>query len=849
MNKAQPSPSSKRRFLWAGGIVLALGAALILATPIIVSTSWGKEQLVSTLNGRINGTVDYSSLQLSWLGGQEITGLTVHDNNGKQVVHLAHAKTDASLFSILFKRLPGETVVEDLDVEIIPYVDGTTNIDYLLKKVTVPSTAQQLPTIHLQDVAAQGEGAPLPSLHLTGKTLVDSKEGSFNINVVSLADKDIKIDAVIQQFPVLILDQVMAVKNPSLRGTLPALLGDTLNINISQTIDKNRSDTNTLLYNVLLKIVGEKSHISLESTQDQNPHVDFKFNVEGIQATPLLLQISDKVHLKEPSTIKIDLSSEPIRRLFDQAIPLQWKAASPATITINQFDGAYPLRDLTTATLDAALQLQNVIFYNLPTIGDIEILRADLTTVSMDAKRMRFKLQAKVRALNARDSLSSLGAEPFDIITEGIASVSKEGQVVIDDLRLNAQNALLALSFKGKLTADQQLVMTSPAQVTWKKDATDLVLRVEPLQLSLKDPKITTLKAAISMQAHDGDLLDLEWNAHTRTLLAAGSFDAFPIGRISPELEAVFGAALSGSVNISIKNGESGPVRLSLKGENGSVSIDGRYDKGYLFLNAPLEGQVKASPQLAKVVLHKVMPLLGGLLSSDKPITFKIDAENFSLPLFPLKPEQMTIGLATVDFGTLQLRNVGSLAKVLSILRPGKESSVAVQFTPLYLHYNKGGLNIERVDALLQNRYPIAAWGNVDLSNKLIDMQIGLSGTTIAHAFNVQIGNPDMYIAIPLKGNLQDPVLDKTSATAQITSLVAQNQAGTPGKIIGTVLQIASTGSVVPGANIPPPTTSPLPWEGKLPAPEADGSLSNPVTKPVKNITENAGKLLKNLFR
>lgn len=666
MNKKNTLRFSKKLSLWiAFGVLGTLLAALALL-PSIFSSNWGKTTLLTMVNSQLNGRVEIDKLNLSWFSGQKVEGLRVFSNENATIGTVETAQTESWLLPLLFGHISGQSEIANLHLEIIPYTDGTTNLDFLLKKTAVVLNEQKLPSIILNNVQIVGSTKPLINLHLTGTTSVDSREGAFVVEILTLPENsNIQVDAHITNFPVLVLDRLVALKNPSLKGSLLTLLGETLNVDASQVLEKNNGSDSFSIYKILLNIAGEKAHISLQG--------------------------------------------------------------------------------------------------------------------------------------------------------------------------------------KGSFTKDQQLIIAEPATVTLSAKNTDLIITIAPFTVGMDNPKIENLQATIHSPLHPDNVINFEWSDQKHVIIADGNFDNFPIGLLSTELETIFGANIKGSIHLSIKNQANGNAKIVLNGTNGSIDFDARYEHGVLLLNKPMHGSVLVNERLAKTIIKKMIPFFEGLVSADNPISFRLEPDNFVLPLFPFDLQNISVGLATIEFGNMQFRNEGPLGKMLSILKPGNGPLVSLWFTPMYFHLQQGALDLERVDLLMQGNYPIAAWGNIDLINEEVDMQVGLSSYTIAHAFNVQIGDTDAYVAVPLRGPLKRPTFDKASATAQITALVAQNQAGAPGMILGAVLQIASR-TASTSAPIPPPTTNPLPWEGQIQMDQVDSSNSS-IGFPIKSVTEGAGKLIKNLFK
>ena len=216
-------------------------------------------------------------------------------------------------------------------------------------------------------------------------------------------------------------------------------------------------------------------------------------------------------------------------------------------------------------------------------------------------------------------------------------------------------------------------------------------------------------------------------------------------------------------------------------------------------------------------------------MQSDRPFQIRIDQAGFALPLRdPLK--------IRIQRGTLSLGNVSahsatkaSCPKSSACSHPAPES-ISVSFTPLYFSMDHGELHLARIDMLISNQFPIAAWGTLNFPSDRIRMKIGLSGDALSRAFNVPVDSEYM-LQLPLKGRIASLHLDKSKATAKIGALVGYSQKSTQGSILGTVLDLASGGLTESAP--PPPTTNPLPWEKE---PRKKEAKSNPINSLINNL-------------
>jgi hypothetical protein len=146
---------------------------------------------------------------------------------------------------------------------------------------------------------------------------------------------------------------------------------------------------------------------------------------------------------------------------------------------------------------------------------------------------------------------------------------------------------------------------------------------------------------------------------------------------------------------------------------------------------------------------------------------------------------------------------------------------------------------------LVSDTYHFAAWGTADLSQKRVDMIIGVAGNTISKALGVAGIKRDSMLQIPFKGPLSNPKLDKTKAAAKISSLVASKQ-GPEGMILGTFIDLAS-GTFLE-QDPPPPTTNPFPWGVMAEVSENEQVKEKVKISPLEEIEKGSKSLLKKIF-
>lgn len=276
------------------------------------------------------------------------------------------------------------------------------------------------------------------------------------------------------------------------------------------------------------------------------------------------------------------------------------------------------------------------------------------------------------------------------------------------------------------------------------------------------------------------------------------------------KIEALFGPTMDIDATASLRR-MNGPLYAQLQGKNGRMTVDALLKDGNLTLKNPLDIQVAVTPQLGKSILQDAIPILSGAIAAQQPIKITVDPQGFSFPVRNWDLMNFHLGRATIDLGKIQFTNQGELGNIFALLKPSSQDTLSVWFTPLYMEMADGVLTLHRMDMLLLNRYPIALWGKMNFPKDKVDMSIGLTGTALSKALNIEGIEKDYMMQLPFKGTIGEAYIDKAKATARISALVAQNQGGPHGVILGAVLDIA--GGSLSEKKPPEPTTKPLPWD------------------------------------
>lgn len=303
--------------------LILLGVLFLGSLPIILSSSWGTKQLNSWLNASIPGHLDIKKLNVSWISGQTVEGLSLKDPEGNPVVELNQLTVQAPLWRLIIGSTHlGEVKLQDLNGWIRSNENGISNLQYALG-ILPKEIHQGIPnsSIVLSDFNAllTLDHHPL-SLSLQGKTRSNNLEGSVEIdaslpgvtstswsqltettqNLLSVdGSKDAILRAKIVNFPTDLLDRLIALKNPESTQLLQALLGNKIDL----SLDK----------------VPHADGIAFDLIATA-PHADS--NVKG-------LITNDKLTLREPSTLNLHLEPVSLNPLLKDYFKLN-KAATIA---------------------------------------------------------------------------------------------------------------------------------------------------------------------------------------------------------------------------------------------------------------------------------------------------------------------------------------------------------------------------------------------------------------------------------------------------------------------------------------------------------------------------------------
>lgn len=118
-----------RRFFLAGFFLFLLIAGFVGFAPTLASTDFAREQIVSLINGQLQGDADVDAISLSWFGECEAEGLKILDPSGRDVLHVNNVKFAGGVWNAI-RALSAFDQLKVDSPQVVLYVadDGSISI-------------------------------------------------------------------------------------------------------------------------------------------------------------------------------------------------------------------------------------------------------------------------------------------------------------------------------------------------------------------------------------------------------------------------------------------------------------------------------------------------------------------------------------------------------------------------------------------------------------------------------------------------------------------------------------------------------------------------------------------------
>ena len=478
-----------KKLMWCVlGLIALVGIGVALA-PTVVNTGWGQKRVLAVVNGWIPGHLDVRSLGVSWLGSQTVEGLVLSDPQGQVILSVDKLSLDSPLWELLIHRGDvGASTLKELNGNIVMNPAGYTNLEEALlkdrpaKKMKIVPSQLPLALTHVNAQFSQLSSNKPFSVHLTGQTKQGSLAGSFEVDLLLSDQEKAHFKANIVGFPVDILDDILLLNKPELRGIFRELLGSQLNLTIADAI----------------------------STQGQA--FDLAFSTGNVQGA-FKGQISDKeIRLIQPGQVTVQATPA----LFDQMIayggasspgsPLSARSSmalkKATALNIQIEDLTYLLQSETDPlVLKAAAQMESTHL----TTSDMGLLAIDSFDIRLDvAKKAILTLAAS--GIHNGEPFHGDAAFTFATPLSPLEDIQGKVNVYAIPMRLAGlsdvvgKEATLTVDLSAGLR-DKGWFHVSRLNAYLKGSQASLSLWVDPLKLNLRDISLSTLNLKGYIQA------------------------------------------------------------------------------------------------------------------------------------------------------------------------------------------------------------------------------------------------------------------------------------------------------------------------------------------------------------
>lgn len=469
MTSSQSNSSSIIRFIVFGvGLIILLLFLLVISTPSVLSSRWGQNQLIAFIDSKIPGSLEVNELKVNWFGTQEMSGIVLKDPDGHVVASLDSLTTDSPLFDLIRGDfINSQLKISGLNATIIQNKSGSNFHDALGLRNTDSNESATPMEIQIKDVNAEvsmsGKHDPI-LINVKGVTSYGNNQGSFEANAVAAgltSDKIERLNMTINNLPLTLIDELIAIQNPKKRGLVTAALGDTLNLTLVQSKADKGMEVTLDVTSPQLKAKLEGQIIGDQFTLSKPGQVSFALQPQFL--ADIAGYETNTVHPLEMTVEKLafPLSTESISKLDTSLKGTLDRIPFDFDLSV---DGSKVVLDLKGDRLNGhlAVQVDDEIILSAPGYIQTNITpeRYQALRRFINGKQLYSQLDL-VKPTSARIDLKE-----FKLPASGFSNVSFAAEVLIDQLDLDDTKSNQEISF------DKVFVNVNTAQLSKRVDFT-----------------------------------------------------------------------------------------------------------------------------------------------------------------------------------------------------------------------------------------------------------------------------------------------------------------------------------------------------------------------------------------
>lgn len=267
---------------------------------------------------------------------------------------------------------------------------------------------------------------------------------------------------------------------------------------------------------------------------------------------------------------------------------------------------------------------------------------------------------------------------------------------------------------------------------------------------------------------------EMEYGTHAQNLrlqardIPSSLLDSFASPWNGLSIQDILGSTVNIDSSAELISG-SGPIFLNLHSTNASLIQSGTLYPRHYLLDKPLSISMKISEK----IIDSIFP--NSILQIDaiqRPITITIAPQEISLPL-SLCTE---IKDGVIHIGKITCTNKDLLFEIAAQVLGIHDSKIDIWFSDIPVCYADGILRLSRSEIVLQNKYPIAIWGEIDYFQKKVSLTLAITERTLRKVFGMKSLPPDYIITCPIKGSFDDIQLDIGKLVKKLSILLAKEK-------------------------------------------------------------------------
>ncbi|MCB1212793.1 MAG: hypothetical protein KDK40_00690 [Chlamydiia bacterium] len=277
-------------------------------------------------------------------------------------------------------------------------------------------------------------------------------------------------------------------------------------------------------------------------------------------------------------------------------------------------------------------------------------------------------------------------------------------------------------------------------------------------------------------------------------------------------------------------------LALEASGPQGSLSLGGEIthttftpSRAIQLTSLPTNGRWEP--------LVRLSPKVGKMIRAESPLNVTIPPEQVQFVF----GGALRLPLIRIDAPAYTLAGA-EIGRMLYDSTPApqfSQSSLSVAMTPIFLSVNGDQVVIRRMDMLLDQRLPLAFWGETRLDSHKLRLTLGLSDRALKELYGIGGVGANRMLQVSIKGTWEQPKIDEGSFFTRVAAMMAKDQLGA----LGTLIDHATN-------EPPPPPTSDVPWlSGGATAYFSSDSSKNTILHSIQKNLKEEVKGVFDLFR